>query len=169
MAAKNLLTNTSDYSWRAFQQPPSAGDFFTFLARFHGHRCPMSIMGARMGLAARAVVGYHREDGGGDVRAIYHHKTCAVDGVMAALGTTLGNNNLQLLPEGEHLLEARNLATGVAVKVELAPQALELGRRYSTLKRSNTSTPEELEAILLELEKATDEEVVILTRLEGDK
>ena len=131
--------------------------FYARLKELHGHRCPMSVMGARLGLAALARVGRHGADG--DVRALYRHRTCALDGIQLALGTTLGNNNLAVEEAGEHLLAARNLATGRAVTVRLTDEALALGRRYGEMRRAG-GDPGAMEAILRELEEREESEVV---------
>lgn len=141
------------------EEPPfDAEDFYAFLERFHGHRCPMSIMGARLGLAAARVVGRHGDNG--DVKALYYHRTCALDGIAAALGTTPGNNNLRIEPDGLHLLEAQNITKGTSVAVGLTDAALTLGKRYAELRRSGTGDPEEMEALLKELESAPEEMMV---------
>jgi formylmethanofuran dehydrogenase subunit E len=132
-------------------------DFYEFLLRLHGHRCPMSIMGARLGLAARARVGVHGIDG--DVSATYMHQTCALDGIMAALGTTPGNNNIAIDPKGLHCLEAINKNLGVRVRVVLSEEPLALGRRYGELRRAATGKNEQ-EELLKTLETMPDNEAV---------
>ena len=130
--------------------PIEQAAFYARLQQLHGHRCPMSILGARLGLAARARVGRHGETG--DVTARYHHRTCAIDGIQLALGTTAGNNNLELVPGQEHLLEAENLNTGARVALTLTDEALTLGREYGELLRSGGDR-ERMNAILAELER----------------
>lgn len=137
-------------------------DFYEFLARLHGHRCPMSIMGARLGLAAAAVVGRHGEKG--DVAALYLNRNCALDGIQAALGTTPGNGNLKVDPQGLNMLEARCDDTGRRVRVTLTEKALSLGRRYGELRKSGTGEVERLE-ILLTLQTAPVEEIVEVAEL----
>jgi formylmethanofuran dehydrogenase subunit E len=132
-------------------------DFYEFLHRLHGHRCPMSIMGARLGLAAREHVGVHGIDG--DVSATYMHQTCALDGIMAALGTTPGNNNIVIEPKGLHCLEAINKKFAVRVRIILTEEALALGRRYGDLRRAGTGKNEQ-EELLKTLETMPDNEAV---------
>lgn len=125
----------------------------------------MSIMGARLGLAASAFTGRHGESG--DVAAIYLNRNCALDGIQAALGTTPGNGNLKVDPQGLNMLEARNDDTGRRVRVTLTEKALALGRRYGELRKSGTGEVERLE-ILLALQTAPDEEVVEIAVLEPE-
>jgi formylmethanofuran dehydrogenase subunit E len=123
----------------------------------------MSIMGARLGLAAAAVVGRHGTDG--DVTALYLNRNCGLDGIQAALGTTLGNGNIQVDPQGLTMLEARNEDTGKRVRVTLTEAALALGRRYGELRKAGTGEVERLE-ILLRLQSAPDEEIVEVAVME---
>jgi len=137
--------------------------FFDALKMLHGHRCPMSILGARLGLAARAHVGRHGESG--DVTALYHHQTCAIDGIQLALGTTGGNKNIEARPEGEHRLTATNKTKRMYITVRLSEEALRRGKEYAEL-RSAGGDPVKMEEILLGLEEALEEELVeVLERI----
>jgi formylmethanofuran dehydrogenase subunit E len=144
--------------------PSELADFFRFLARFHGHRCPMSILGARLGMAARRHVGRHGENG--DVRAVYRNRTCALDGIAAVLGTTLGNGNIEAVPAGEHVLEARNVTHGLVVRLRLTDFALSRGKAYGELRRSG-GDPEKMESILREIESAPEALLVETLPAEG--
>jgi formylmethanofuran dehydrogenase subunit E len=134
-------------------------DFYAFLKRLHGHRCPMSILGARLGLAARERVGRHGEDG--DVAAVYYHRTCAIDGIQAALGTTSGNTNIEVRPEGIHRLEAVNKTKRMYVTVSLTEEALSRGREYGELRRSGGDKAR-MEEILKGLEAAPESELIMV-------
>lgn len=140
-------------------------NFYDLLARLHGHRCPMSIMGARLGLAAAAAVGRHGKDG--DVTALFMHRNCALDGIQLALGTTLGNGNIKVDPQGLPLLEATNADTKKRVRVTLTERALALGKRYGELRRAGTGDAERQE-ILLTLQLAPDADVVEVAMLEAE-
>jgi len=139
-------------------------EFWPLLARLHGHRCPMSIMGARLGYAAAARLGRHREKG--DVTATYMNRNCAIDGVMLALGTTPGNGNLKIEAKGLNLLEAVNDESGLRFRLTLTEGALALGRRYGELRRAQAGE-EEREEILVRLQIAPEEEVVEVSELPG--
>ena len=140
---------------------PASGDVFRLLARFHGHRCPMSVIGARLGLAARAALG---ADEGERLRARYHSTTCALDGVQVTTGCTLGNRGLEVVPGERHRLELRTEDGRRRVVVEPTPWALEQGRRFGEIRRRCDPLPagsaeraqmeSEMEAVLRGLERA---------------
>lgn len=117
---------------------PSDRAFWEALLLLHGHRCPMSILGARLGLAAVEALG-----GRTDRRfsARYFHETCAVDGVQLATGCTLGNHNLQVEAKGEHRLLVWDPQTRDQVRVGLTEAALEAGRRYGEMRKSREALP----------------------------
>ncbi len=76
---------------------------FDGLYRFHGHRCPMSTMGARLAGAAMEALGV----GKGDqflIRAEYGIKNCALDGIQFVTGCTLGNGNIACSETGKPIL-----------------------------------------------------------------
>ncbi len=140
-----------------------ASDLFGLLARFHGHRCPMSVLGARLGLASRAALG---APGGGRLRARYHSATCALDGVQVTTGCTLGNRGLEVVPGERHRLELRTEDGRRRVVVEPTAWALEQGRRFGEIRRRCEPLPAgsaerarmeaEMEALLQGLERAPD-------------
>lgn len=146
---------------------PFEPGFFEVLARLHGHRCPMSILGARLGLAARAALGAAP---GQRLTAVYLHQTCALDGIQLATGCTAGNGNLQVAPRGEHRLLLRREGEARGVEAELTELALARGRAYGALKTraeaAPPGTPERdrgeaaLETLLRELEAAPAAELV---------
>ncbi len=131
--------------------------FYSRLHSFHGHRCPMSILGARLGLAAKEHVGRHGEDG--DVHSHYFHRTCAIDGIQLALGTTTGNSNIEFTPEGTHRLIATNKSKRMQIEVILTPEALRRGKEYGELRRSGGDIMR-MEEILHDLEKAPTNDLV---------
>lgn len=122
----------------------------------------MSIMGARLGLAAASAVGRHGVDG--DVGAVFTNRNCGLDGIQAALGTTLGNGNLKVDPRGENTLEASNDQTGKRVRVALTEKAKALGARYGELRRAGTGEAER-EEILEFLRAAPDSEIVAVENM----
>ncbi|MBI5189417.1 MAG: hypothetical protein HZA22_01895 [Nitrospirae bacterium] len=91
---------------------------FTALYEFHGHRCPMSTMGARLGLAAMAALGVTKADQF-KVEGLFHTKNCALDGIQFTTGCTLGNGNLAYAEEGRaaFTLNRRDGRGGVVVTV----------------------------------------------------
>ncbi len=76
---------------------------FDGLYRFHGHKCPMSTMGARLANAAMNALGV----GKGDqflIQAEYGIKNCALDGIQFVTGCTLGNGNIACSETGKPML-----------------------------------------------------------------
>lgn len=112
---------------------PSEPGFFELLARLHGHRCPMSILGARLGLAAREALGPLPE--GRRLRGRYCHQTCALDGIQLATGCTLGNRNLEVDSRGEHRFDLWADDEARVVSARLSGGALERGRAYAELRQ----------------------------------
>ncbi len=148
---------------------PSDPGFFALLARLHGHRCPMSILGARLGWAALAALG--ERSAPGRLAATYYHQTCALDGIQLATGCTPGNGNLTVLPEGEHRLVLRS-DRGERVTARLTPRALDLGGAYGALGAEAAALPPQSpdraaltarrEALLRDLEGAPEGALVDL-------
>jgi len=146
---------------------PSEPDFFEALALLHGHRCPMSIFGARLGLAARAALSAAP---GQRLAARYLHQTCALDGIQLATRCTLGNGNLRVDPRGEHRLLLWVEGGAVGVEARLTAAALEQGRSYGSLRDRAAALPDgaparrELEEtmaqLLRSLEAAPEAELV---------
>ncbi len=76
---------------------------FDGLYNFHGHRCPMSTMGARLALAAMSALGVGKADQF-LIEADYGIKNCALDGIQYTTGCTLGNGNISCSGSGKPLL-----------------------------------------------------------------
>lgn len=91
------------------------------LATLHGHYCPMSTLGLRLGWAVRDML---KVDG---LRAAYHARTCAVDGLCLALGQA----DLPIENSGEHVLTLE--ADGRSWRVALRPETLTLAASYRDL------------------------------------
>ncbi len=146
---------------------PSEPDFFAALERLHGHRCPMSVLGGRLGSAALRRLA---APPGSRLAARYHHQTCALDGIQLATGCTLGNGNLEVHPAGQHRLSLRTEAGDRSVTLELTAAALERGRAYGELRRRAQALPPDsperraaetaLEALLQALQCAPEAELV---------
>ncbi len=98
-------------------------EIFAAIYRRHGHRCPMSTLGGRLGLAARLVLG-----GGDKMQAVYHIRTCALDGIAVTTGCREEEGNLRVAERGEHRLWLTNGDS--TVMVTLRPAALEIAGRY---------------------------------------
>ncbi|MBI5017009.1 MAG: formylmethanofuran dehydrogenase subunit E family protein [Deltaproteobacteria bacterium] len=154
---------------------PSDPSFWQALLRLHGHRCPMSILGARLGLAALDVLGPERA--GRRLSARYLHQTCALDGIQLATSCTLGNGNLQVEAKGEHRLLLWDPETREQARVRLTAEALEVGRRYAELRgRRDALAPgsqeraageARMEELLRELEEAPTPSLVATESVEA--
>lgn len=66
------------------------------LEAFHGHLCPMVLLGARLGRVALSAL-KDLEDSANLPFAFFRGGGCAIDGVQAFTGCTWGNGNLVLL------------------------------------------------------------------------
>lgn len=72
---------------------------FKGLYEFHGHKCPMSTMGARLGSAAMTALGVTKADQF-QIKGVYKARNCALDGIQYVTGCTLGNGNLEFTETG---------------------------------------------------------------------
>lgn len=102
-------------------------EVFEEIYRRHGHRCPMSTLGGRIGWAARPFVGQ-------GVEALYCIRTCAVDGIRTASGceptvVERGMHRLVLLGESDGLsIALTRQALDTAWEYRRANEALERER-----------------------------------------
>lgn len=90
------------------------------LAVRHGHYCPMSTLGLRLGAVARPLVT-------GADQLSYAARTCAVDGICLALDLT----SLSVSGDGEHRLDIYRSED--QLHIGLLPRALELAASYRHL------------------------------------
>lgn len=116
-------------------------DLYEQLAKRHGHYCPMSTLGLRLGLemVRRLSAAEH-----GTWQLCYQMRTCAADGIAMALENSLLTAELQVDPQGQHLLlcaadDGRELSLG------LSAEALLLAGRYRAL--SDEEKPQHLELL----------------------
>jgi len=125
----------------------------------HGHYCPMSTLGGRLGLAALEAL-----DGScGTYEARYRIDTCAADGIALATGCLPEEGRLSVRNEGRHCLELWDAATGRGVRAELTAAALE---RAAACRRLQEAGADSAAAdALAALRGAPTEELVWLTPL----
>lgn len=124
----------------AMEKPaPVDPALFRDLERFHGHTCAGSLMGARLGIAAK--VALKAAGGEGKLKARYSNHSCPVDGIQLAAGTTCGNKAIEVVDEKEHrlLLTAENNSR--QVEARLTRVAEEKGRKYKDLKTKAAALP----------------------------
>jgi formylmethanofuran dehydrogenase subunit E len=105
-------------------EPP---EIFTRIYDRHGHRCPMSTLGGRLGLAALKWLG----DSDGDLQAIYSNRTCATDGIAETTGCSEDKGSLIVKGDGHHVLALKSVQA--SVEVELTAEALQMAGRYRSL------------------------------------
>ena len=100
---------------------------FAEIYEIHGHRCPMSTLGGRLGFAARQLF-----SGRPPLRATYFIATCAADGISVMTGCSKAAGTLRIVARERHALWLQDDA-GCRVFAELSPQALQLAGTYRTL------------------------------------
>ena len=130
------------------------------LYKFHGHVCPMSTMGARLGLAAMSALGVTKVEQF-YIEARCFMKNCALDGVQFTTGCTFGNGNIAFEDGGrvEMVISMRDGSRAVTVRISDA--ALERfaetkGRKaVLTEERAISGLPRAME-IDSEIKRATD-------------
>ena len=104
-------------------QPP---EIFQRIYQRHGHRCPMSTLGGRMGLAAMNNLGV---ESGSGMSAIFENDTCAADGIELTTGCLRSTGTLQVKDAGRHSLVIRS-GTGKSVRVTIGESALATAWEY---------------------------------------
>jgi formylmethanofuran dehydrogenase subunit E len=92
----------------------------------HGHRCPMSTLGGRIGYAAAAQVV------AGERLAVYYANTCALDGIRV----TTGIGNPRVIEQGRHTLVLVDRTNGRGVQVSLRPAALDIAWEYRRISEA---------------------------------
>ena len=149
--------------------PPDA-EMCAFLERFHGHTCPGSLMGLRLGLAAKEAL-----KGSGRLKAKCFILACPVDGIQVSVGTTWGNRGLVVEDRKDMCLILTDVESGRRVEARLSEKAMERGMRYRELSGKARSHPagsseriglqKEAEAVLDWFRTAPDSEVVAIKPL----
>lgn len=104
-----------------------AAEVFEAIYRRHGHRCPMSTLGGRLGHAARR---FMAAKGSRQLMAIYHARTCALDGIAHTTGCDEQQGRLQVRTEGRHLLHLFDRQSGLGVALLLRQRALDIAWEY---------------------------------------
>jgi len=117
-------------------------DLFAEIYHIHGHRCPMSTLGGRLGFAAQ-----QRLAGQEPLSATYYIATCAVDGISVMTGCKKSDGSLRVIALERHALWLQGQA-GHGLFAELSSNALQLAGDYRTLdqalqKDESSLTPEE--------------------------
>ncbi len=118
-----LLINIS-----AADSAPPHPEMCAFLERFHGHICPGSLMGLRLGLGAKEVLRMQ-----GKIKAKTFALACSVDGIQVATGATYGNKAFILEDRNELYLILSDVKSGKQVEARLTHKAIDYGKRFREL------------------------------------
>jgi len=137
----------------------TAPDLFLRIRARHGHYCPMSTLGGRLGMAALSALGADSEV----LMATYCIDTCATDGIAVAIGCRPEKGRLNVRNEGRHRLELRG-ADGRGIAAELSPHALD----EAAACRTRLDNGEESALVLATLRTAAVTELMVLTPLAGE-
>lgn len=135
---------------------------FAEIYRRHGHRCPMSTLGGRLGHAARRRLGE-----GEGLRAVYRARTCAVDGIALTTGCSPEAGSLAVEDCGRHVLTVTRPG-GDGVTVALRAAALELAGSYRRL-RDAAAEEARLERVLEELRTLPEDRLLTVRLLPGSR
>jgi len=103
-------------------------EIFTRIYERHGHRCPMSTLGGRLGLAVQSILPVS----GDELRAVYHSRTCALDGIALITGCSEENGTMTVTTEGRHVLEVFS-ADGRVAELSLTDTAMQIAGDYRRL------------------------------------
>ena len=102
-------------------------EIFDDIRQHHGHYCPMSTLGGRMGWAARQRL---IADGAeGNLQATVYARTCALDGISRTTSCDESSGTLVVKMTGEHRLDLCNLG-GAGITVTLTDAALQTAWDY---------------------------------------
>ena len=147
-----------------YSAPPDA-DMCAFLERFHGHTCPGSLMGLRLGLSAKEALNAQ-----GRIEAKTFLLACPVDGIQVATGATYGNRAITVDDHKEMYLILTDIESGKQVEARLTEEAMEKGKGFRELSAKARSLKEgaaeqsaakkEVDEILNWYRTAPDEKVV---------
>ena len=144
--------------------------FTESLEKFHGHTCAGSLVGARLGHAARSAL--KAAGGEGTLRAKYFDHSCPVDGIQVSAGTTYGNRTIEVEDRDEQRLLLTAEKNGRQAEARLTKAAEETGNLSRELSKKARGfpigTPErlrlekEVEEIFAWFRTAPDADVVLV-------
>ncbi len=110
-------------------------EIFQRIYQQHGHRCPMSTLGGRMGMAALKALDAQEES---LLSAIFEHGTCAVDGIEITTGCRRASGSLRVEDSGRHSVVVQ-LGEMRSVRVSLNEFALATAWEYRTADEAFTA------------------------------
>lgn len=97
--------------------------------KFHGHLCPMSALGLRMGKKALKTLARGKEKGV-KLIAVVEFRNCFSDGIQYVCGTTYGKNNLFYEEYGKFAASFYDLATGKSIRIRIENEVVEEALAY---------------------------------------
>lgn len=164
-----IATMTIANTLSAGATPPDP-EIYAFLERFHGHTCAGSLMGLRLGLAAKTAL-----KASGKLKAKCFVLACPVDGIQVGAGTTYGNKALEVEDVKENYLILTDVENGRQVEARLTQAAMEKGKSFRSLSSKGRSHPpgsqerlrfeKEIKEVLDWFRTAPDPEVVTIRTL----
>ena len=119
-------------------------DLLEQTAAGHDHLCPRQVLGVRIGIAGGRTLGLDLPRS--DKRLVVFMETdgCAVDGVAAATGCSVGRRTLRIIDYGKVAATFADTGTGQTIRVHPHPAARE--RAVATLPGAETRWHAQLEA-----------------------
>lgn len=94
-------------------------------AQHHSHLCPRQILGVRIGLAGRRVLGLEANEDNKRLLVIVETDGCFADGITAATNCTVGHRTLRVEDYGKVAATFIDTKTGCCVRVAPAPDVRE--------------------------------------------
>ena len=118
----------------------AALELYRQLAERHGHYCPMSTLGVRLGEEALRQFASLPQI---DLELCYLAQTCAIDGIRIVFETSNFNNDLRVERSGQHRLRCRS--AGKELSLLLSEEAMQLAAGYRDL--AEAEQPQRLELL----------------------
>lgn len=133
--------------------PHDLGEVLGLAKRFHGHLGPYLVFGIKMGLKAKALLGF---EGHFDVKVAAHvgGKTplsCMADGLQFSTGATLGKGNIEIREKGDGPPRAVFEAGGERLEMALSETATALTK--------NMGARHQVEGVALKAASMPDDEL----------
>lgn len=118
--------------WKAGCMPrPSLSEILDLASRDHAHLCPRQVLGARMGLAGLAALGFDLPPAGKRLLIVVETDGCFLDGLSAATGCTPGHRTLRVEDYGKTAAVFVDVATARAVRVAPRPDIRDRAADYA--------------------------------------
>lgn len=143
-------------------------DVYQLAEQFHGHTCTGLIIGIRIGIATKEAL---RAAGvSGKFKAQYYSKSCPVDGLQIAIGTTYGSKSIEVIDHRENRLILSDITGRHRIEATLTEfadkqrlQSISLKMKTNKLQdgvEEKNRLEQEMENINSWFRTAPDEEVV---------